>query len=85
VFDRLELPNTEQKSRATAGVLALMFGWFGAHQLYLGNRRRGLWYLAFCWTAIPCFLGWIDLIRLVMDGHERFTTQLHSVVAPEMT
>ena len=68
VFDRLELPSIEQRSRATAGLLALFFGIFGLHQFYLGNRRRGLWYLAFCWTAIPFLLGWVDLIRLITGG-----------------
>ena len=76
VFDRLELPSTEQKSRAMAGLLALWFGVFGAHQFYLGNHRRGLWYLAFCWTAIPYLLGWVDLIRLILGGDERFMKQL---------
>ena len=72
VFGRLNLPWIEPKSRATAGLLALFGGIVGLHQFYLGNRRRGLWYVAFCWTGIPVILGWIDLIRLVLAGDQRF-------------
>jgi len=83
-FERLELPWIEPKSRATAGLLALVFGIFGLHQFYLGNRRRGLWYLAFCWTAIPYLLGWIDLIHLILGGEERFRKQLPPLAAAAM-
>ncbi len=83
-FDRLELPWIEPKSRATAGLLALFGGIVGLHQFYLGNRRRGLWYLAFCWTGVPMILGWIDLIRLVLAGNARFREHF-PMVAPAMT
>ena len=83
VFDRLELPWIEQRSRATAGLLALLFGIFGLHQFFIGNRRRGLWFPV-CWTAIPFLLGWVDLIRLITGGPQRFRQQLQPVAAPAM-
>lgn len=51
-----------------AVVLAVTFGWFGAHWFYLGNRRRGTWYAIFFWTGIPLILGLIDGGMLLLDA-----------------
>ena len=72
VFARLDLPWVDRQSRATAILLAFLVGMFGLHHIYLGNRRRGLSYLAFCWTMVPAALAWIDGIRLVMMTEEDF-------------
>jgi TM2 domain-containing membrane protein YozV len=46
------------------------------HHFYLGNRRRGIYYLAFCWTMVPLILAWVDTIRLALanerEFHEKF-------------
>ena len=72
VFKQLDLPWVIQRGRPMAIALALFVGLFGAHQFYLGNRRRALYYLAFCWALVPLFLAWFDAIRLALMNKEDF-------------
>lgn len=72
VFKQLDLPWIDQRSRTTAALLALFVGWFGFHHFYLGNRRRGIYYLAFCWTMVPLILAWVDTIRLALADEREF-------------
>lgn len=72
VFARLDLPWVDRKSRTTAILLAFFVGMLGFHHMYLGNRRRGLYYLAFFWTMVPLLLAWIDGIRLVLMTEQDF-------------
>jgi hypothetical protein len=37
VFEHLDLPWIDPRSRMTAALLALFVGWFGFHHFYLGN------------------------------------------------
>lgn len=56
------------RSRAVAGILALLLGGIGAHKFYLGKIGQGILYLIFFWTSIPVFLGIIEgLIYLTMS------------------
>jgi TM2 domain-containing membrane protein YozV len=41
-------------------LLAIFLGTFGIHHFYLGRNGLGTLYLLFCWTGIPCILGWIE-------------------------
>lgn len=52
------------KSKSTAIILALFLGGLGVHQFYLGNNIKGIIYLLFCWTLIPCFIAIIFLIGM---------------------
>lgn len=72
VFAHLELPWVDRKSRTTAILLAFFVGMFGVHHLYLGNRRRSLYYLAFFWTLLPILVAWIEGIRWVLMTEEDF-------------
>jgi TM2 domain-containing membrane protein YozV len=72
VFSQLDLPWTEHKSRTTAALLALFLGAFGLHHFYVGNKRRGLYHLAFFWTFVPFVLGWIDAIRMALTDEQDF-------------
>jgi hypothetical protein len=73
VFADLGLPWTPQRSLPVAVLLALGGGIFGLHHFYMGQVRRGGWYLAFFWTGVPIVLGWIDAGRLALldDGEFR--------------
>lgn len=51
-----------RKSMSVAYILAIFLGCFGAHLFYIGKYKRAGIYLVFCWTYIPLFLGWIDLL-----------------------
>jgi TM2 domain-containing membrane protein YozV len=47
-------PAKGRKSKFVAGLLGLLFGIFGAHRFYLGQRKLGLIYL--CFTMCALFL-----------------------------
>jgi TM2 domain-containing membrane protein YozV len=72
VFARLGLPWTAPPNRMVAVFLATGLGMFGAQAFYLGERRRGLKYLAFCWTGVPALLGLRDALRLILMDRETF-------------
>jgi hypothetical protein len=74
VFGHLELPWTsEPRSRATAAVLALMFGWLGAQWFYLGDRRRGWRYvLMIPLLFLPFYLSWYDALRFIWVDRSEF-------------
>lgn len=56
------------RSRAIAGVLALLLGGLGAHKFYLGKIGWGILYLLFSWTTIPMVVGIIEgIIYLTMS------------------
>lgn len=60
-----------QKSKNTAGILAIFLGGLGVHKFYLDELGLGIFYLLFCWTFIPAFIALIEgLIYLTMtDEH----------------
>jgi hypothetical protein len=73
VFTALNLPWTPGgPSRTVAIVLAVTFGIFGLHHLYLGDRRTAVKYLKFCWTFFPIVLGFRDAVRLVLMDQAEF-------------
>jgi TM2 domain-containing membrane protein YozV len=65
VFRSLELPWVTSNSQTVAVLLAMFGGIFGLHHFYLGDRRLGFRYLAFFWTAVPMFIGWYDMVKMV--------------------
>ena len=57
-----------EKSRITAGVLALLVGGLGIHKFYLEQTGLGIVYLIFCWTFIPAIVAFIEgIIYLTMS------------------
>ncbi len=75
VFQRLGIPwldDARRRSRALAVVLALVFGWFGAHWFYLGNKRRGALHALFFWLMVPLLLAFIDAVRFVWAERAEF-------------
>ena len=72
VLTALGIPWTEPRSQAAAVFLALFGGLFGLHHFYLGERRRGLLYVALFWLAVPLFLGWRDGVRLALIDARTF-------------
>ena len=49
----------------TAAVLAFFLGGIGGHKFYLGQTGAGIVYLMFCWTLIPAFVAFIELLILL--------------------
>lgn len=61
------------KDRVTAGVLAILLGWMGAHKFYLGYNTMGILYLCFFWTGIPAILGLAEGIIYLLKTDREFT------------
>ena len=60
------------KEKNIAGILALFTGGFGVHRFYLGQTGLGFFYLAFFWTLIPFFIGWVDAISFFSMDQDVF-------------
>lgn len=59
------------KSKTTAGILAIILGNFGAHHFYLRRPGLGILFLIFCWTWIPSIIGFIEgIIYLCMSDRD---------------
>lgn len=56
------------RSKATAGILAILLGGLGAHKFYLGRTGQGLLYLIFCWTFLPAIVAFFEgIVYLTMS------------------
>lgn len=71
------------KSRKMAILLALFFGWIGAHRFYLGQPLRGMIFVLFFWTLIPCLYGWIDMMEYIFSPIA-FQAKYNRLVAPSI-
>lgn len=60
-------------------LLALILGWAGIHQLYLGNTYRGTLMLLFFWTGIPFLLSLVDFIAYAMMGTSNFNCRYNTL------
>ncbi len=49
-----------RKDEVIGVLLAVLFGWFGAHQFYLKRNGLGILYACFCWTLIPAIAGLVE-------------------------
>ncbi|HFK5528528.1 TPA: TM2 domain-containing protein [Elizabethkingia anophelis] len=59
------------KNKFITVILAFFLGGFGIHRFYLGETKKGLLYLFFCWTLIPTFFAFCDtIIFLFMSNHQ---------------
>jgi TM2 domain-containing membrane protein YozV len=60
------------KSRSTAGILAILLGGLGVHKFYLGSSGMGILYLIFVWTGIPSIAGIIEGIMYLTMSDQAF-------------
>ncbi len=80
-----EVSNGDQKnpedwpsrSKALAGLLALLFGGVGAHKFYLGHFKLGILYILFLWTGIPPFIGVAEAFIYWFSKPEVFEQKHH--------
>jgi len=63
------------KDRITAGLLAAIFGLFGAHKFYLKQYGQGLIYLVLFWTIIPGVVGLVEGIRFLTMSDAQFESK----------
>lgn len=50
------------KSKVAFVLLALLFGGFGIHRMYIGDWFLGFLYLIFCWTFVPAIVALVEAI-----------------------
>jgi TM2 domain-containing membrane protein YozV len=69
----LETASVRRPSRGVAVLLALLFGYAGAHWFYLGNARRGWTYVAlFPLLLASLFMGVADAVRFILMDRTEF-------------
>ena len=73
VLKALRIPTIQWRTQTTAVMLALCGGIVGLHHFYLGDRRKGIRYLAFCWALVPLFLGLVDAVRMSLLESREFS------------
>lgn len=54
--------NTKAVNKVVYCLLALFLGGLGVHKFYAGKIGTGILFIMFCWTFIPSFIAFIDLI-----------------------
>ena len=60
------------RDKTTAALLAFFLGGIGVHKFYLGESGQGVLYLLFCWTFIPAFIAFIEMIIYLTMSNEAF-------------
>lgn len=71
VLQTLRIPTVRRRTQTAAVLLALCGGAIGLHHFYLGDRRKGIGCLVFCWAFVPLFLGLVDGVRMsLLDARE---------------
>ncbi|WP_299178031.1 TM2 domain-containing protein [uncultured Chryseobacterium sp.] len=63
------------KSKFITAMLALFLGGLGIHRFYLGQNKRGLLYLLFCWTLIPSLIACLDFFFFIFMSEDKFRYQ----------
>ena len=66
-----KIDTKQRKSRATAGLLALFLGGFGAHRFYLGQPIAWV-YLIFFWTYIPMLISLVEAALFLLTTDKAF-------------
>ena len=66
------------KSKTTAAILALFLGGMGVHRFYLGQVGLGFVYLLLCWTFIPAFVAFVDMIIFFATSEDSFNAKYNN-------
>lgn len=66
------------REKVVAGILGIILGSVGGHKFYLGQIGKGIVYLIFCWTYIPCILGIIEGIRYLSMSDVAFNDKYNT-------
>jgi TM2 domain-containing membrane protein YozV len=68
------------RDKATAAILAILLGSFGAHKFYLNSIIPGILYILFSWTFIPMILGIIEGIIILCKNDQEFDKKYNEVL-----
>ncbi len=55
-----------------ASLLGIFLGGIGAHKFFLGKNFQGIGYIAFIWTGLPIFVGFIEGVRWLFMSVDDF-------------
>lgn len=75
-------PTASDKSKVTAGVLALLLGGIGIHKFYTGAWGWGIIYIVFCWTYVPALIALVEGIRYLVLTPEDFERKAAQMQGP---
>jgi len=70
--------NFNKKSKLIAAFLAFCFGGIGLHKFYLGKPKEAVFYILFCWTFIPAFVGGVECVIYLFMTTEEFDKKYNS-------
>ena len=73
---------TSDKSKVTAGVLALLLGGLGIHKFYLGAWGWGIVYIVLIWTWIPAIVALVEAIRYFTLSDDEFKQKAAALNGP---
>ena len=71
-----------EKSKVTAGVLALLLGGLGIHKFYTGAWGWGIVYIVLCWTYVPALVALGEGIRYLVLSKEEFARKAAVMKGP---
>ena len=72
LIEAAQKPVEGGRTRGKAFWLALLFGTFGAHKFYLGDKGRGFVYLVLAWTLIPLVVSIYEAILIAQMSRVSF-------------
>ena len=71
-----------EKSKVTAGVLALLLGGLGIHKFYTGAWGWGIVYIVLCWTYVPALVALGEGSRYLVLSKEEFARKAAVMKGP---
>lgn len=66
------------KSQTVATVLAAFLGGLGIHRFYLRRPISGVLYLLFCWTGIPSFAAFIEMLIYAFTSQQSWANKYNN-------
>lgn len=67
-----------KKSKFIAVFLAFFFGGIGFHKFYLRKPIEAIFYILFCWTFIPAFIGGVESVIYLFMTTEEFDKRFNN-------
>lgn len=64
-----------KKNYWCAILLALLGGWFGLQEFYLGRWFLGILAILFMWTGIPCIVAYVEAIIWLFKGEQTWLNE----------
>lgn len=72
ILQQLDVAVKNKKSKKTATILSLIFGFLGFQWFYLKETSTGFYSVLFCWTLLPLVFGLIYFLIFLFMKEESF-------------